>query len=131
MSNLTCRQALRLLGICSIFAFLLPALSNTKKILLFFFFFSRMCYRIFDSYNLMILTLTQKSGPLLPADSGNLSKLEGHVVHTTLFYFVHNINFSVFSRPQVQRSHSYEERVVFRGLFLFKGVRFVHILYCS
>lgn len=79
----------------------------------------------------MILTLTQKSELLLLDDSGNLSKLEGRIiVHTTLFCFVNNINFSVFSRPQVQRSCSYEERVVFRGLFLSKGMRFVHILYC-
>ena len=107
---------------------LLHIFISGKKI---FFFFSRICCRFFDSYNLMILTLTQKSELLLLDDSGNLSKLEGRIiVHTTLFCFVNNINFSVFSRPQVQRSCSYEERVVFRGLFLSKGMRFVHILYC-
>lgn len=80
----------------------------------------------------MTLILSQKSGPLLFYDSRNLSKLEGHIVHTTLFYFVRNINLSVFSRPQVQRRHSYEEGVVLRGFFcLQRNEICAYILYCS
>lgn len=123
---------------CTLFCFPSWALlNNTIRLILerksfYFFFFSRMCCRIFYSYNLMTLILSQKSGPLLFYDSRNLSKLEGHIVHTTLFYFVRNINLSVFSRPQVQRRHSYEEGVVLRGFFcLQRNEICAYILYCS
>ena len=93
----------------------------------FFFPFSVMCYRIFDPCSLTTL-LTQKSGALSLHDNGNLSRLEEHIVHTSLFYFMHNINLSVFFRPQIQKDSLYEERVL-RGLIVSKGIRFVIIYY--
>lgn len=88
------------------FAFFLPALlNNTMTLILdrnFFFSFSRMWYRIFDPLSLITLILTQKSGLLPLRDKGKLSRFEEHIVHTTLFYFMHNTNLSMFSRPQIQ-----------------------------
>lgn len=93
----------------------------------FFFSFSVMCCRIFDPYSLTTL-LTQKSGVLSLHDNGNLSRFEEHIVHTSLFCFMHNINLSVFFRPQIQKDSLYKDRVL-RGLIVSKGIRFV-IIYC-
>ena len=86
-----------------------------------------MCYRIFDPYSLITL-LTQKSGALSLHDNGNLSRFEKHIVHTSLFFFMCNINLSVFFRPQIQKDSLYEERVL-RGLFVSEGIRFMIIYY--
>lgn len=88
-----------------------------------------MCCRIFEPHSLISLVLTQKSGPLSLHATGNLSRFEEHIVHTTLFCFMHNINLCVFFRPQIQRNSLYEESVVMRGLVVSKGIRFVIIYY--